>query len=320
LKLEETNNNLLVKKGQSISALFLYNKFKGRYIMRINGYIDAILYVVITSITFVLLTKLSSNINLGISLFFMSGVAIICFNLLGVKKLKNTYKIFSSNWVLCIQMSIALGLDWGFMLFSSINSDPFIAMGSLFVALAILGFINLFKANHKKSNIFSIFLLILSLLLMACFYNSGNYKNALLGVAFGFLAGVSFYFYIILSTELTSKTNISSIQILSLRFWALFIGSVFFLPKSTFLVIGDKYLELIMLSLSSMVLPIFFSQQALQKLGPGVASVLFCFAPPITYLFYAIIYKDIIFINVLICTVITAALIIPKILDISKRN
>ena len=285
-----------------------------------GGYIDATLYVIIASITFVLLTKMSSSIDPVISLFFLSGVAVVCFNLLGVRRVVSTYKTAATNWILCLQISIAIGLDWVFMLFASIKSDPFVAMGSIFVTLAILGFLNLFKVSRNRANIFSVFLLVISLILMACFYNFGNYEYTLIGIGFGFLAGLSFYFYIIYSTKLTNKTQMSPIQVLSLRFWVLFIGSSFFLPKSAFVIIKDKYIELTLISILSVVIPIFFNQKALQKLGSGIASVFFCFVPPVTYLFYAIINKNFVLINGLICMIITVALLTPKALDIIKKN
>lgn len=285
-----------------------------------SGYIDAILYVLIASITFVLLTKISSGIDPVISLFFLSGVAILSFNLLGINKISETYKAFKNNWVLCISMSIALGLDWVFMLFASIRSDPFVAMGSIFVTLAILGFLKLFRENRNYSNFISILLLISSLLLMGLFYKTGSVSKTLLGMIFGSLAGISFYFYMIFSSKLINNTNLSSIQILSLRFWALFIGSLFFLPKSSMVIILDKYVELTVISILSLVIPIFFNQQALQKLGPGIASVFFCFVPPVTYLFYAIYNRHYIPLNVIICIIITIALVFPKALFFINKS
>ncbi|MFN8771053.1 MAG: EamA family transporter [Neisseriaceae bacterium] len=284
-----------------------------------SGYIDAALYVIIASVTFVLLTKISSTIDPVVSLFFLSATALVCFNFLGFKSFTKTYKAMFANLPVSITMSMALGLDWVFMLFASINSDPFIAMGTIFITLAILGFINLFKTTHKVSYLFSICILFFCMVLLAVFYNIVNYSHKYLGISFGILAGISFYFYIVYSNKLSKKANMNPIQILSLRFWALFIGSIFFLPDSTMFIIRCKFIELVTISIFSLVIPIFFNQRALQKLGPDRASVFFCLVPPTTYIFYSIFNNTFIFINILICIMITTALVIPKLLEIKDK-
>lgn len=54
-----------------------------------SEYIDATLYILIASITFVLLSNISISIDPIISLFFLSGMAIISFNLLEINKIQN---------------------------------------------------------------------------------------------------------------------------------------------------------------------------------------------------------------------------------------
>ncbi|MDQ5920847.1 MAG: hypothetical protein QG673_903 [Pseudomonadota bacterium] len=285
-----------------------------------NGYIDAALYIAITSITFVLLSEASSSIDPMITLFSLSAVAIISFHIFGIHKIKNTYTILLQNWWICLLMSTALALDWVFMLFASIKSNPFVAMAAVFIALAISGFINLFIQTRNKSNIVSILLLLFSLYLLIYYYQIPGYQNNMSGVFIGCIAGVFFYFYILFSVKLIHKTNIGTIQILAIRFWALFIGTYFFLPKSAFSIISNKLGELILLGMCGVVLPIFFNQRALQKLGANIASVLFCLAPPVTYSFYAVINREIVLINICICVVITSALVIPKLFGIFKNK
>lgn len=98
---------------------------------------------------------------------------------------------------------------------------------------------------------------------MTLFYKTGSINKTLLGILSGIFAGISFYFYIMFSTKLTTITSLSTIQILSLRFWALFIGSLFFLPfflpKSTFIIIANKYIDFTIISIFSLVIPIFLT-------------------------------------------------------------
>lgn len=53
--------------------------------------------------------------------------------------------MLKNHWFLCSLMSITLGLNWMFVLFASVHSDPFVLMESILVTLAILGFIKRLK-------------------------------------------------------------------------------------------------------------------------------------------------------------------------------
>lgn len=281
-----------------------------------SGYLDAALYVVMASITLVFLDNLSSHVDIAISLFVVGGIALVCFHLLAITQLKTTYVLFFRNWLVCCVMSIALGVDWFFMLFAAVKSDPFIAMSAAFVTLATFGFVRLFKETRSNSSLLSIGLLALSLILLGCIYETGSKKSLILGVVYGFISGACFYVYIVASTELTGKRGMTSIQILALRFWALFIGAAVFLPNGSTWIILDNIKKLSSLSVCSAVIPIFFSQRAIDKLGPAIASILFCFVPPLTYVFYAFVDKKFMWLNLLICIIIALALILPKLIDI----
>ncbi len=284
-----------------------------------SGYIDAWMYVLFASVSFVFLDKLSNQIDPMIALFVMSGIAIIFFNALSLKQFKKTYAVCFNHKFLFILMSFALGMDWVGMIYATHVSDPFIAMAALFISLAIMGFSQFYKNTRHKIHLLSISLLIGSLVLLYFFYKIRVPQSVFYGLTLGCIAGISFYIYIICSDKLCRQGGLSTIQVLATRFWALFIGSTFFLPYTgLWTSILKNFWSLLFISLGSLIIPIFFNQQAINKLGPAKTSILISFVPPVTYLFDAWYNTDFLLINFTVCLLITAALILPKLVT-SKR-
>lgn len=278
-----------------------------------NGYLDASIYVILSSVAFVFLDKMCNNIDPITALFAMSGIALICFNLLCIKELKKTYMACLQNSLIFFLMSFALGLDWLCLTYGTHLSDPFITMASLFVALAFFGFAKLYINNRAISHLISMLLLLVSMLVLYFTYQINESRQIIFGFMLGTLAGIAFFIYIIFSDILTRKGELSSMQILATRFWILFVGSFLFLPTSnTREIIQANALPLILISLCSLIIPIYFNQQAIKKLGPATASVLISFVPPVTYSFDAWYNKNLNLSNSVVCILIALSLILPK--------
>ena len=280
-----------------------------------SGYIDAILYVMLASIAFVFLDDLCRDVDPLTALFVMSGVAIFCFNILSFKHLKIVYGAIFQNPFLFLMMSTALGLDWLSMIYATYLSDPFITMTSLFISSAFLGFFNLYRKTGSTSYCWSMLTLMLSVLILIFKYEIQKPGNIFYGVLLGILAGLAFYVYMLTSELLTNRAKLTSIQVLATRFWVLFIGSSLFIHLNTLnAVLKDNALSLVAVSIGSLVIPIFFNQQAIRKLGTATVSVLISLVPMTTYLIYAFWIGNLIFTNLLIGLVITSALVLPKII------
>jgi drug/metabolite transporter (DMT)-like permease len=280
--------------------------------MRLNGYFDASMYVIVQSLSFVFLNKLCKNVDPVIALFAMSFIALITFNFMSLRQIKATYAACLNNKLLYLAMSVGLAADWVCMLYSSMLADPFVSMSGLFIFLAIVGFFRLFLKNKSRTNLFSVILLIISALVLYFGYRIDSSQSLGLGVILGSIAGIGFYVYIASSGELARRSQLSTVQVLATRFWLLFIGTAFFVPYQNLLpIILNNILPLILISFGSLIIPIYFNQQAIQKLGSTITAVCISFVPPVTYLFYVIYNQNINMINVIICLIITIALVLP---------
>lgn len=286
-----------------------------------SGYIDAILYVMLASIAFVFLDNLCNGVEPLTALFIMSGIAIFCFNILCLKHLKTVYDAVLQNPSLFLLMSTALGLDWLCMIYATYLSDPFITMTSLFISSAFLGFVSLYRKSGTTSYCWSMLILVCSLLILFFKYEIHKPGNTLYGILLGVLAGLAFYVYMLTSERLSNRAKLTSIQVLATRFWVLFIGSSLFIhPAVLYIALKDNALPLVAVSIGSLVIPIFFNQQAIRKLGTATASVIISLVPITTYLIYALWTGNLVFTNLLIGLVITLALALPKIISIHSKN
>ncbi len=284
-----------------------------------SGYYDAMMYVLLASIAFVFLDNLCQEVSPVVALFVMSGIALLCFNLLSAKSLKKTYQNLYEHRLLFFMMSFALSIDWLCMLYATYLSDPFITMTALFSTSAFLGFLSLYKKTGLRIHLVSMLLLIISLVVLYFNYKIQTSGYLGYGILLGSLAGIAFFIYMITSEMLCRRGNMSVIQVLATRFWVLFLGSACFINLHQLHgVLQQHGLALMAISIGSLVLPIYFNQQAIQKLGTALASILISLVPSTTYLIYTLWNRNLVLINVLVCVLITSALILPKLISLRR--
>lgn len=280
-----------------------------------NGYIDALIYVVLTAVSFVFLNQLISEIDPWVALVIMSGYALVLFNALNFRGLVNSYQAIIREKLIWIAMVLMLAIDWISMVFASFYSDPFVAMAALFIATAVIGFLRLYLVQRKIIYLLSTGLLLLVIGLMLVGYNTLAGKSVIIGISLGLAAGVAFYGYIASSAELAARQKLSSLAVLATRFWGVFLIAVVVVKWELVLALNVRqYLELLLVSLGALIIPIYFNQQAIAKLGAELTAVFISLVPPLTYLIYIIYLGHFNLLNGIICASITAALLLPKLL------
>lgn len=279
----------------------------------LGGYVDAAMYVFLTAISFVFIDSLCAAIHPMVALFIMSTIALLVFNLLSLKTLKKTYVACYKHWGTFLLMSFVLGVDWTSMVYATHLSDPFIAMSALFITLALIGFIVQYRKYHSWYYLFGGLLLIASLVLLISSYQIANTRNVFQGLFLGMLAGIAFYIYIVQSDKLSKQANLSAVEILATRFWVLFfVSSGYLYGKNLHDILAANWMLLLFISFASLIIPIYFNQKAIQKLGPSVAAILISFVPPVTYAFQVWHQGSYELINVVICIITSSALILPR--------
>lgn len=285
-----------------------------------NGYIDALIYVILTAVSFVFLNQLISEIDPWLALLVMSGIALAGFNGANFSKITASYQVIWREKLLWVFMAATLAIDWISMVFASYYSDPFIAMAALFIATAFFGFAQLYWRQRRLAYLCSCGLLILVMIFTLFSYHILNGKSSFIGIVLGLAAGGAFYGYIASSARLAKRGNLNSLQVLATRFWGVFIVALFFVNWQQFLQLDLKQFgQLLLVSFGALIIPIYFNQQAIAKIGAEAVAVFISMVPPLTYIIYAFYQRQFNLLNALVCLVITVALVLPK-LFIRKRN
>lgn len=280
-----------------------------------NGYIDALIYVVLTAVSFVFLNQLISEIDPWVALVVMSGYALVLFNALNFRCLIDSYQAIVREKLIWIAMVLMLAIDWISMVFASFYSDPFVAMAALFIATAVIGFLRLYLVQRKIIYLLSSGLLVMVIGLMLVGYSTLAGKSVIIGISLGIAAGVAFYGYIACSAALAVRQKLSSLAVLATRFWGVFLIAVVVVKWELVLALNIRqYLQLLVVSLGALVIPVYFNQQAIVKLGAELTAVFISLVPPLTYLIYIIYLGHFNLLNGIICASITVALLLPKLL------
>lgn len=285
-------------------------------------YIDVLIYVLLTAISFVFLGKITDHVNPVVTLSIMSACGIVVFNLFNYKKIIPTYLATMRYPWLTFIMCTSLAIDWWCMILGIYLSDPVVVMSSLFIAVAVLGFIFAGNKIHFYIRLSSIFLLLIADMCLIFLYQLPNNKSAFLGVICGSITGVAYYIYIYSSEQLSLKCNMTSLQLLATRFWALFLSAVVvvFIKYSYQSLLLIDIVKIILISFGTLIIPIYFAQQSIVKIGGNLTAIFSCLVPPMVYVFYVVVYQQILLVNTIVCILITFALFLPKLINRSNIN
>lgn len=281
-----------------------------------SGYFDAAIYVLLSSLAFVFLDHLILGLNPLVALLAMSSIALLVFNLLSINKITQTYQVCWQHKSTYFWMSVGLAGDWICMVYASHESDPFIAMAALFISLALIGFLRLSLFEKNLTKLSSSTLLVLSLILLGVFYKVPEKHSVCQGIFLGAIAGGAFYSYIANSAKLSMLGGLNSLQVLSTRFWLLWLIAFILVPKvNLWSNIYNNLNLLVPISFASLIIPIYFNQRAIQKLGAELTAVFIGLVPPVTFVCYVIYTHEFHWLNALVGLIITFALMLPTLFN-----
>lgn len=272
--------------------------------------------MVFTAVSFTFIDKMGDLINPLFSLFFMALCATIWFNLVNYKNLTSLYKKCTQHKLSYLLVAFTIGINWLCSIFAPNKSDPFVYLAAGFMTIAICGFVS----NPKKSRFHFYIEWICAVLLVACMismhysYTMHHNKSTDIGLVLGIISGISGYYYIVLSNKFSKSANFSSSQILALRFWPLIIilGIFIFSRHLASSLTWDSVFILLFMSFLSLIIPVFFLQQAITKFSASKLSVTLCITPVLTFFIYSISIKKLNIVNLGISLLITLVLILSK--------
>lgn len=288
----------------------------------ISGYVDAFLYALFTAISFTYIDKLGDDINPYWSLLIMSVIATLFFNAINYKELKRIYKACYSDNIIYMQMALSVGINWLCSIFAPNLSDPFIYLALYFMVLALVGFIFMEKNNRldRLVHYLCAMSLILLIVIVGFYYNIKENKNITAGMLLGIFGGITAYLYAHSSNKLATRNHLLPTQVLAVRFLPLVLALISWLLLNHMeitLSISESLILLVM-AIVTLVIPIYFLQAAINKLGVTKYSIFVAITPGITFVIYSLTLKRLSVHNLILAVAVTTVLFMSKICINSK--
>lgn len=119
-------------------------------------------------------------------------------------------------------------------------------------------------------------------------------NQVIFGVLLSLIGGISAFIYFKQSQALTRNTSLSATQILAVRFYLAIFILFMILPKQSFSLYFTtaNLLSLTLLAFLTLIIPLYFSQKALEKITSEQHAIINSFSPIMTGILQEIIFND----------------------------
>ena len=259
--------------------------------------IYSFLYVLAISFGLVFIQKLDASLPPLFSLLVTSIIATLYFNLINVKKLKIMYVACLEHKRLWIPIMVTILVMWSCTMIS-----PGLIGASLFnfvyyAWLGALGFLSLSFQDWNKNKIkFYFALCLLALVAINIFFvlDHNFSRNIILGILLSLIGGISSFVYFKQSQALIKAMRFSATQILAVRFYLTIIVLLIILPKHNIVhyFTLSNLVSLIVLAALSLIIPLYFSQKALEHISSEQHAIINSLCPILTGIIQEVTFKD----------------------------
>lgn len=246
-----------------------------------------VLYLIASSVGNILIHLFGIQMPGKLMALLTTTYAIIIFHLLAVNVVFSTYRKLCSVKALTFATLLSVALMWLFTFYISIYYSPAIQIFALVGFTSCYGSFFTYLTNQKLiellKSIFIFVLLVVFYMVMHGQYPSNKFYILLLS---SFVMGTSAYAYLA-STFQLSKLQFKVTEILAVRFWLLWIILLCLVLSSHELNSVDlsAVLKTFLLSLVTLVLPIYLSQKSVEKIGANLTGILIGLMPFVTFAF-----------------------------------
>lgn len=167
-----------------------------------------------------------------------------------------------------------------------------------FAWLGMLGFMVLSFKNWQEYKIKFYFALCLFLLIIVSVFlelkSSFSYKS-LYGILLALAGGTASFIYFKNSQTLAKNAHLSATQILAVRFYLSILILLIITPKQhvAYYITFDNLVTLVLLAFLSLIVPLYFSQKALEKITSEQHAIINSLCPIVTCALQQLIFNDI---------------------------
>ncbi|MBV9576399.1 MAG: EamA family transporter [Gammaproteobacteria bacterium] len=259
--------------------------------------IYSFLYVFIFSIALILIQKLDITIPPLFSLLVTTIIASIYFNMINRKSLKKIYTDCFQNKKEWFSVMLIVLIMWSMTMIGPGKIGASLFNFIYFAWLGTLGFLSLNFQDPKKYNKQFYFAVCLGTLIIVNILIELKHSFSfavLTGIALALAGGTSSFIYFKKSQILARSAHLSATQVLAVRFYLSIIFLLFFLPTyqvDAYLTLSNSF-NLILLAFFSLIIPLYFSQKALEKITPEQHAIINSLCPLITGILQEITFND----------------------------
>ncbi|MEM9243091.1 MAG: hypothetical protein AAGA27_03400 [Pseudomonadota bacterium] len=258
----------------------IFSKKLGLTKKEVLGYSQSIIYIVTLSISTIWVEHLGNNFSTVFLLFFSTLTATVFFNLFRLKKIIRNHLTITKSPLLWVKMNFYLLGTWSLTYYTTIHSSATSCLSVIFLVLATCAAIQ--KKQKLKTSLAVI-------LVIAIYFLSS--KMTVFTMFTGVLAGISAYFYSIISLHYAVKHNMKALDVLSIRFYFILLLTIIIIliyRHEHILLIYQHGLitiivTLILLGIINMILPNILSQNAVYNINPQRFAFIVSFVPVTVY-------------------------------------
>lgn len=282
------------------------------------GYLQAIAYVLITSLSTVWLSHLGNKLPISLLLFGTSIIPIFVFNIIAYKEFFRNHSYIFSRPFLSISIMTTSGLGWFLTYYAAIYASARLEIAIFFLTIAGLSAI-------QKKQLISILLIILAEILIYLFLPEATVITTLAAI----FAGATCYLYLKVSTYYIRSNNLSVASVLAVRFYPLsllcFLWLLYILHTKKLIIpssMSYAYLleVLIILGLLKNVVQIFLSQSSSKNIGVESFSFIATLLPVATYLLQEIFIGNWSMAEFIVCLFVSIVLLAIQLFRKEKKN
>ena len=260
--------------------------------------IYSFLYVLVFSVALILIQKLDLSIPPLFSLLITASIASLYFNMINRHHFKKIYAdclVNKKEWFLVMVIVLVM---WVTTMIGPGKIGASLFNFIYFAWLGMLGFMLLSLQNWQEHRIKFYFGLCLFLLIIINVFfelQSSFSLDTIYGISLALLGGTFSFIYFKKSQALAKNANLSATQVLAVRFYLAIIVLFLILPKQhmeQYFTFSNSF-NLIVLAFFSLIIPLYFSQKALEKITSEQHAIINSLCPLVTGVLQELIFKDI---------------------------
>lgn len=259
--------------------------------------IYSFLYVIVFSVALVLIQKLDVTIPPLFSLLITASIASLYFNLINRRQLKKIYSDCFNNKKEWFSVMAIVLVMWGTTMIGPGLIGASLFNFIYFAWLGMLGLIILSLQNWKTQRInfyFGLGLCFLVILNIILELRSSFSYNSIYGIVLALIGGTSSFIYFKKSQALAKTAELTATQVLAVRFYLSIFVLAIVIPKGDFAEYFTlmNAINLVLLAFFSLIIPLYFSQKALEKITSEQHAIINSLCPLVTGVLQEVVFND----------------------------